>query len=245
MRILGVDTSSAHASVAIIENSRPISEKFHRSQDSIKARAAHARNNHAAILLPLVDSALGVAALTLSDISVFAVAIGPGSFTGLRIGLSTVKGLAYGTGTPIIGVSTLHAIAARIDDFNGIICAILDARKKEVYAAIFRRSARSLERLTDDGVMSCERLGELLRQFNPPESILLTGEGTTAYGERLVLSLGNEARVCQDETEPTVAAAVALLGEAHFTRTGALPPASIAPHYLRPAEAELGSLKSV
>ena len=244
MRILGVDTSSAHASAAIVENGRLLSEKFYRAQVSNTARAAHPRHNHAAILLPLIDSALGGAALTLSDISGFAVAIGPGSFTGLRIGLSTVKGLAYGSDTPIIGVSTLHAIAARISDFNGVICAILDARKKEVYAAIFRRSPRSLERLTDDAVMPCERLGELLRQFNPPHSILLTGDGTTAYGERLVLSLGNEVRVCRDETAPTVAAAVAFLGEAHFACGGALPQGAIAPHYLRPAEAQLGLPKS-
>ncbi|HEY7556465.1 MAG TPA: tRNA (adenosine(37)-N6)-threonylcarbamoyltransferase complex dimerization subunit type 1 TsaB [Candidatus Binatia bacterium] len=244
MRILGVDTSSAHASVAIVENGRLISEKFHRVQAAKTARAAHPRNNnHAATLLPLIDSALKVAALNVNDISAFAVAIGPGSFTGLRIGLSTVKGLAYGSGAPLVGVSTLQAIAARISDFTGVICAILDARKKEVYAAIFRRRPRSLERLTDDGVMSCERLGELLRQFNPPHAILLTGDGTTAYGERLVLSLGNEVRVCQNETTPTVAAAVARLGEADLA-FGALPRGLIAPHYLRPAEAQLGLPKS-
>ena len=243
MRLLGVDTSSSHASVAIVENGRLISEKMHRPDASITTSAAHSRNNHAAILLPLIDSALGGAALTLSDISGFAVAIGPGSFTGLRIGLSTVQGLAYGSGISVIGVSTLHAIAARINDFNGIICAILDARKKEVYAALFSRSACSLKRLTDDAVVTCETLGELLRQFNPAQAILLTGDGTMTYGERLVVALGSQVRVCQNETAPTVAAAVALLGEAHVARGATLPQASLSPHYVRPAEAELGSRK--
>ena len=243
MRLLGVDTSSSHASVAIVENGRVISEKWHRPDASITTSAARLRNSHAAILLPLIDSALGGAALTLSDISGFAVAIGPGSFTGLRIGLSTVQGLAYGSGISVIGVSTLHAIAARINDFNGIICAILDARKKEVYGALFRWSACSLKRLTDDAVVSCERLGELLRQFNPAQPILLTGDGTITYGERLVVSLGSQVRVCQNEIAPTVAAAVALLGEAHVARGAALPQASLSPHYVRPAEAELGSRK--
>lgn len=243
MRLLGVDTSSSHASVAIVENGRLISEKLHRPDASITSSAAHSRNNHAAILLPLIDSALGGAALTLSEISGFAVAIGPGSFTGLRIGLSTVQGLAYGSGISVIGVSTLHAIAARISDFNGIICAILDARKKEVYRALFRRSACSLKRLTDDAVVSCERLGELLRQFNPAQPILLTGDGTITYGERLVVSLGSQVCVCQNETSPTVAAAVAFLGEAHFACGAALPQTSLSPHYVRPAEAELSSRK--
>ena len=91
--------------------------------------------------------------------------------------------------------------------------------------------------------MSCERLGELLREFNPAQPILLTGDGTTTYGERLVVSLGRQVRVCQNEIAPTVAAAVALLGEAHVARGAALPQASLSPHYVRPAEAELGSRK--
>jgi tRNA threonylcarbamoyladenosine biosynthesis protein TsaB len=243
MRLLGVDTSSSHASVAIVENGRLISEKWHGPEASITRSAARSRNNHAVILLPLIDSALGGAALTLSDISGFAVAIGPGSFTGLRIGLSTVQGLAYGSDISVIGVSTLHAIAARIKDFNGIICAILDARKNEVYAALFSRSACSLKRLTDDAVVSCERLGELLRQYSPGQPILLTGDGAMTYGERLVVSLGSEVLVCQNETAPTVAAAVALLGEAHVACGAALPQASLSPHYVRAPEAELGSRK--
>jgi tRNA threonylcarbamoyladenosine biosynthesis protein TsaB len=243
MRLLGVDTSSSHASVAIVENGRLISEKMHRPDASITTSAAHSRNNHAAILVPLIDSALGGAALTLSDISGFAVAIGPGSFTGLRIGLSTVQGLAYGSGISVIGVSTLHAIASRINDFNGIICAILDARKKEVYGALFSRSACSLKRLTDDAVVTCERLGELLRQVNPGQPILLTGDGTMTYGERLVVALGSRVRVSQNETAPTVAAAVAFLGEAHVAVGAALPQASLSPNYVRPAEAGLGSRK--
>lgn len=244
MRVLGVDTSSAHASVAVAENGRLIGEKFHRPAASITTRAPHSRNNHAEVLLPLIESALAEAALTLSDISGFAVAIGPGSFTGLRIGLSTVQGLAYGSGVPVTGVSTLHAVAGRISDFNGVVCAILDARKKEMYAAMFGRSAGALERLTDDTVMSCDKLGELLRRVNSQQPVLLTGDGTATYGERLLASLGSRVRICPGATSPTVAAAVALLGESHFTRGAPLSQASLAPHYVRPAEPELSSPKS-
>lgn len=244
MRLLGVDTSSSNASVAIVENGRLISEKMHRQDAAIKTSATLSRNNHAATLLPLIDSMLGEASLTLSDIFGFAVAIGPGSFTGLRIGLSTVKGLAYGSAVPVTGVSTLHAIAARISDFDGVICAILDARRKAAYAALFRRSAGVLERLTDDGVMSCEKLSALLRQGNRAQPILLTGDGTSAYGECLVSSLESDVRICRDDTMLTVAAAVARLGEADLANCAAPAPASLAPHYGRPAGAELGSGKS-
>jgi len=239
MRLLGIDTASSRASAAIVENGRLISEKIHRPNASTAARTAGSRNGHAENLLPLIDSALQAAAFSLSDISGYAVAIGPGSFTGLRIGLSTVKGLSYGSGLPVTGVSTLHAIAARISDFNGVICPVLDARKKEVYAAMFRAGASFLERLSDDVVVSCDRLGEILRQFAPSEPILLAGDGASVYGAPLIASVGSQVRICREETLPTVATGVALLGEACLARGTALPRALVAPRYLRAAGAEL------
>jgi tRNA threonylcarbamoyladenosine biosynthesis protein TsaB len=243
MRVLGVDTSSSHASVAITENGRLICEKIHCPQTLVASSIVQSKNNHAETLLPLIELALGTAALSLGDISGFAVAVGPGSFTGLRIGLSTVKGLVYGTGTPVTSVSTLHANAVRISNFNGVICAILDARKKEAYAAIFRRNGWLLERLSDDRVMSHDKLLELIRGFDEPKPILLTGDGINTFGERLVRSCGDQVRICHDETLPTVAAAVALVGEGQFARGAAPSSASLMPLYLRPAEAKVGPRK--
>jgi tRNA threonylcarbamoyl adenosine modification protein YeaZ len=90
----------------------------------------------------------------VGEIAGIAVSIGPGSFTGVRIGLSTVKGLAYGADMPAVGISTLHAIAARVSGFDGIVCPILDARKRDVYAAIFRKQGNQLERLAADSEFS-------------------------------------------------------------------------------------------
>jgi tRNA threonylcarbamoyladenosine biosynthesis protein TsaB len=244
MKLLGIDTASSHASAAIVENGRLISEKIHRPKGSIAAGAGGSRNDHAENLVPLIESALQGAALFLSDISGCAVAIGPGSFTGLRIGLSTAKGLCYGSGIPVVGVSTLHAIAARIRDFSGVICPVLDARKKEVYAALFHARAGFLERLSDDVAVSCDRLGELLRQFGPSEPILLAGDGATVYGEPLIASVGRQVHICQDATLPTTATAVALLGEACLASGTALAQVLVSPRYLRGAGAELCSRKS-
>ena len=149
MRIVGIDTSSATASVALLEDGQIIAERCH--PISIAGHAAGLagfKSNHAEILLPLVESVARQARVSLPEVSGIALSIGPGSFTGLRIGLSTVKGLAYGWGIPVVGVSTLLAQAARVGDFDGVICSFLDARKHEVYAALFRKSKHGLTRLT-------------------------------------------------------------------------------------------------
>jgi tRNA threonylcarbamoyladenosine biosynthesis protein TsaB len=243
MRLLGVDTSSTHASVAIVENGGIICEKIYRREGSVASDRTHRNNSHAEILLPLIESALTAAGFSLGDISGFAVAIGPGSFTGLRIGLSMVKGLAYGCDVATVGISTLHASAARESDFNGVVCALLDARKKEVYAAFFRRRGGPLERLTEDRVMSFGALIDTLHQFGSAHPILLTGSGVTEYGNPVMECLGSHVRVRSDQGLPSVAGAVALLGEACFARGEGGPLTSLVPRYLHSSEPQSRALK--
>ncbi len=243
MNFLGIDTSSVHASVAIADNGRVLSETSHRPQTSNAIGAVGLRSNHAEILISLIESALREAALSLRDILGYSVAIGPGSFTGLRIGLSTVKGLTYASSAPIFGVSTLHAYAARVEDFDGIICALLDARKREVYAAVFRCRGGSLERLNEDALMSFEALRYQLQGFSGMEPILVTGSGITQYGDALARSLGKRVCLSDDASMPTVASAVALLGEAQSACGAASISAAAAPRYLRSPEAEVNAQK--
>ncbi len=233
MTFLGVDTSSSHASVAIIDDGRIIAETFPCGEAAVSSNGSHSRNNHTEALLSLIDSTVTAAGLSLADLSGFAVAIGPGSFTGLRIGLSTVKGLSYGSGTPVVGVSTLHACAARISDFDGYICAILDARKKELYVALFGLHHGLLERLTEDGVMSFEQLVDALRRLGDSESILVTGDGVALYREALVCALGAQISSPKNEKLSTIAAAVALLGEATFNAGAVASASALTPLYLR------------
>lgn len=238
MRFLGVDTSSSHASVAVTDNGRIITETFHSAEAAVLSNGLRSRNNHAEAVLPLIDSTLTAAGLSLTDLSGFAIAIGPGSFTGLRIGLSTVKGLSYGSGAPVVGVSTLHAWAARMSDFDGYICAILDARKKELYAALFGRHQGLLERVTDDGVMSFEQLMDVVRRLGCSESILFTGDGVAPYRESLVCALGTHICAPENENLSTIAATVALLGEATLTAGPLASASALTPLYLRRAESE-------
>lgn len=237
MRFLGIDTSSSRASVALTTHGRIISEDFS-GEVKHASNEGRWRNNHAEVLLSLIDSTLTAADCRLGDLSGFAVASGPGSFTGLRIGVSTLHGLSYGSRIPVIGVSTLHACAFRVSHFEGPICAILDARKKELYAALFRARNGALERVIPDQVMSFQRLVELVTLQDCSEPILFTGDGLRQYGELLRHALGKQVVLGENELVPTVASAVALLGEATLSGGQGASPASLTLRYLRAADAE-------
>jgi tRNA threonylcarbamoyladenosine biosynthesis protein TsaB len=174
--------------------------------------------------------------VSLQNITGFALSIGPGSFTGLRIGLSTVKGLAYGWQIPVVGVSTLFAHAARVTDYEGLICALLDARKNEVYAAVFRKTADIVNRVTEDVVASAANVVEMVRGLQRGSPCLFVGDGAVVY-KHLFLELPG---VCLPETTnyPTVAAAVARLGEDRFRSNRVDDLGALTPAYVRPSEAE-------
>jgi len=237
--ILGIDTATATASAALVEDGKLILEEARPGHPQGAPFGSTGRGSHAENLLPLVDTVLKRAGLSLYDVSAFAVSIGPGSFTGLRIGLSTVKGLVYGWKAPVIGVPTLLAVAARVTDWEGLICPFLDARKKEAYAALFRRDARVLKRLTEDLVSPPERIIRQIRSSSNGEPCLLIGDGTKVYGDLIKASLGDRGLLTLGEAYPSTAFAVARLGEERFLKREFDPPATLAPLYLRPSEAEL------
>jgi tRNA threonylcarbamoyladenosine biosynthesis protein TsaB len=239
MIILGIDTATATASAALVEDARLIAEQPGVDLPAAHNGAAIYRSNHAEILLPLIDGLLDRAGIRLADVSAFAVAIGPGSFTGLRIGLSTVKGLAYGSEAPVVGVPTLEAVAARVNDSEGFICSFLDARKKEVYAALFHRQGATLERVSDDAVLAPESVVESVRRLTNGAPCLFVGNATRTYAEVLGAILGEKFRWNPDENYPSVAAAVALLAGEKILRRESDPMGPLVPVYLRPAEAEL------
>jgi tRNA threonylcarbamoyladenosine biosynthesis protein TsaB len=236
MRILGLDTSISVASVAISEDGRLVAEDFYPRKGS--AEGSGAKSNHAEIILPLVESVLRRAGIGLSDVGGIAVSIGPGSFTGVRIGLSTVKGLAYGTGMPAVGISTLQAIAARIAGFEGMVCPILDARKGEVYAAVFRTHGNRLERLTQDALMPILSFLEELRNLEKTVRCLFIGDAVIAYRPLLQQMSGLQTYIADEEAMPSVAAAIAFLSERQFTEQRAVRLEDLAPVYLRRPECE-------
>ena len=240
MITLGLDTSTATASVALIEDGRLILEEVRRGRAKGNGPTAlNPRANHAETLLPLVENLLKNSNRSWEQISALAVSIGPGSFTGLRIGLSTVKGLAYGWDVPVIGVPTLLAVAARVTGWNGLICPLLDARKKEVYTALFRTTGgKGLERLTEDLVCSPERILQHIQSLGG-EPCLMIGDGPEVY-ERLIKEiLGEETLITSGESYPSIAYSVACIAEERVRRGELDAPGSLVPLYLRPSEAEL------
>ena len=236
MRILGLDTSISVASVAISEDGRLVAEDFYPRRGN--AEGSGAKSNHAEIIVPLVDSVLRRAGIELSDIAGIAVSIGPGSFTGVRIGLSTVKGFAYGTGVPAVGISTLQAMAARVAAFEGRVCPILDARKGEVYTALFRKQGKQLERLTQDALMPLLSFLEELRGLGNPAPCLFIGDGVTTYRPVLERVPDLQIYIANEQAMSSLAASIALLSERQFNDHRAVRLEDLTPVYLRRPECE-------
>jgi len=237
MRILGIDTATPTASVALIEDQKILAEQIHRQAKISSDQAAPPpKGNHAEVLVALIRSLLAGASLSLSQLSGIAVTIGPGSFTGLRIALATVKGIAYEWGVPVVGVSTLHANAVRVLD-NGIICSLLDARKQEVYAALFRRAGKVFTRVSEDAVLPVGRVSELLSDCGAVNPFLV-GDGASAYEIQLRKSFGDAMRFSTGDEFGSVAAQAALLARQRFLAAATDDLGALSPHYLRSSEAQ-------
>lgn len=172
--ILGIDSSAISAGCALVEGGKIVAEEF-----------LNTRHTHSETLLPMVSSMLKSTGVGLSDVERIAVTTGPGSFTGLRIGIATVKGLCMGAEKPCVGVSTLEAIAYNFIGIDGIICACMDARCKQVYNALFRSEGGVITRLCDDRAVALEELSAELSGLSG--RVILAGDGaeiTDAFTER-------------------------------------------------------------
>jgi tRNA threonylcarbamoyladenosine biosynthesis protein TsaB len=223
MLVLGIETSTKQGGVAIIGADRVVCETV------LNVEVTHSER-----LLPAVDRALDEARTTLEGLGGIAVSIGPGSFTGLRIGLSTAKGLAYATGLPLVGVPTLEAMAWALPAARWQVCPVLDARKQEVYAALFRHEPEGLRRMMDDAAMAPEDLCRLIR--NPT---LFLGDGVDAYGALFRERLGERVLLPPLASRGARPACVAELGRRRLLRGERDAPDTLVPRYLRPSEAEL------
>ena len=164
MKILSVDSSAIVASVALSDDGRLLAEY-----------TLNNKNTHSETLLPMIESLLSFFSMSADDVDLFAVSTGPGSFTGVRIGTATVKGLAFAKGKPCVGVSTLEAIAYNLRFHKGIVCPVMNARRSQVYTAIFRSDGEKLERLTEDLAISISELDGMLAEYS--EEIVLAGDG--------------------------------------------------------------------
>ena len=162
--ILGIDSSAITAGCALYDNGKVIAEQF-----------LNTKHTHSQTLLPMVETMLKSAEVALADVDVIAVTAGPGSFTGLRIGIASVKGMAMGAGKRCIPISTLEAIAYNFVGVDGIICCAMDARCGQVYNALFKSENGVITRLCEDRAVKSADLYEELKKLDG--RIILAGGG--------------------------------------------------------------------
>ena len=228
MKLLTIDTSTTACSVAISHGERLISESL-----------LNLGKTHASRLLSLVDSALGSAGLAVSDLDGIGVALGPGSFTGLRVGISTAKGLALAAKKPVGGFSSLAMLAMNIPWASHPVCPMFDAKKKEVYAALY--NCRDLPyQLIEDCVAPP---GDFLERLDG--TTIFVGEGALAYRQLIIERLGDKAVFAPPPYHLPRASNGAILARRVFEAGEAISPSMLLPRYIRASEAELAKLKKL
>lgn len=222
MKLLAIDTATRVAGAAVLSEERLICENI-----------VDYKLKHSEKLMPTIALMLENSGLTYADIDVFAAATGPGSFTGLRIGLATVKGLAQACAKPVIAVSTLEALAYNLAYSDGLICPVLDARRNQVYTALFETDGSGrVARLTADSARSLEALQEILARTDRP--VYLIGDGAAKFADALTSAA--DVRLVAPYQRMGHAGALAACALAH--RDEARDLRDIAPVYLRPSYAE-------
>lgn len=226
MKILAVDSTAHTATVALCED-----EKL------IALFSQNTKYTHSEILLAMVNSLLAESAFTIADMDAFAVAVGPGSFTGVRIGVSLCKGLAFGTNKPCIPVSTIEALAYNLSGTEGIICPVMDARRNQFYSGIFRGTEKNIIRLNEDCAISAEQLYEKLSKYSD-ESIYFVGDGYALA--HTMISLPN-IKTTSEILRYQNAASVAFCAYNIYTRSAdktQFTDSALAATYLRQSQAE-------
>ncbi|MEZ4600477.1 MAG: tRNA (adenosine(37)-N6)-threonylcarbamoyltransferase complex dimerization subunit type 1 TsaB [Syntrophotaleaceae bacterium] len=221
--LLSIDTSTPAGSIAVSRGDQLLGELL------VNSPATHTDR-----LLLSMERLLQDVAIDLGEIDAFAVAVGPGSFTGLRVGVATAKGLALATGKPVIGVSSLQSLAAQIPFCRYPVCAMMDARKKEVYGGLYRWEGGLPALQGREVVLPPEKMLEQL-----DGEVLFVGNGSAVYRTMIVRRLGQRAHFapwCLDLPRASTLSTLALSAYRNGRTLSAL---ELLPTYIRPSEAEL------
>ena len=213
--ILSIDSSAVTASAALTDGDNVIRSEF-----------VNKGLTHSETLLPMIKRVMGDVAY--SELEAIAITAGPGSFTGVRIGVATAKGLAFKFSTPCIPVSTLEAIAYNFINENAVICAVMDARRMQFYNALFKVENGKIEHLTPDRAISLEDLQKELRQY---EDVIIAGDGARLCADNIGL---DNCRIADEESVYQNAVSLAKAAE----KNKKIPPEKLMPVYLRQSQAE-------
>ena len=225
MKILGLDSSGIVASVAIVEDDVLIAEY-----------TVNYKKTHSQTLLPMLDEIAKMTELDLNSIDAIAVAAGPGSFTGLRIGSATAKGLGLALEKPLIAIPTVEGLAYNLYDISGLICPIMDARRKQVYTGIYRFTDHQLKVVEDQMAVPMETVIEKLNQYG--EAVTFLGDGVPVFHELIAEKMTVPYSFAPAHVNKQRAAAVAALGEIYYRQGKTETAMEHVPDYLRVSQAE-------
>lgn len=225
MKILGLDSSGIVASVAIVEDDVLIAEY-----------TVNYKKTHSQTLLPMLDEIAKMTELDLNSIDAIAVAAGPGSFTGLRIGSATAKGLGLALKKPLIAIPTVEGLAYNLYDISGLICPIMDARRKQVYTGIYRFTDHQLKVVEDQMAVPMETVIEKLNQYG--ETVTFLGDGVPVFHELIAEKMTVPYSFAPAHVNKQRAAAVAALGEIYYRQEKTETAMEHVPDYLRVSQAE-------
>ena len=224
MKILALETSAKSASAAVVEDGAILAES-----------AVNTGLTHSQTLMPMLCGMLDAARLNLSDMGLIAVSRGPGSFTGIRIGIGAAKGLAQGLSIPCFGVSTLEGLAFLYRGLRGLVCPVMDARCGQVYGALFEVGGGRVTRLTEDAALPAEEMACLCRKQK--KQIFLVGDGAQMCYNKTEFKAFTPF-LLEEPLRQQHASGVAKAAAAAFARGQAVTAAELLPLYLRLPQAE-------
>lgn len=226
MKILALDSTENTAAVALTED-----------ETLIASTVINAGRSHSELLLPAIENIMNASRISYSDIDVFACSSGPGSFTGVRIGVSTIKGLAFGRNAVCIGVSATEALAYNYVNIDGIICPCMDARRSQLYNAIFRSENGVITRLTEDRSISSSDLALELERYDEPIYVCGGGEHIIRAAAEGNPNLRPTPEILKRQNGYSVALCALRQLKVCESKSD-LNDKSISPSYLRPSQAE-------
>lgn len=225
MKILGLDSSGIVASVAVVEDDILVAEY-----------TVNYKKTHSQTLLPMLDEIAKMTELDLNTIDAIAVAAGPGSFTGLRIGSATAKGLGLALKKPLIAVPTVEGLAYNLYDTDGLICPIMDARRRQVYTGIYRFEEHRLVTVEDQMAVPMEEMISKLNEYQQPVTFL--GDGVPVFVDMIAEKLKVPYSFAPAHVNKQRAAAVAALGLIYYKEGRTQTAMEHIPDYLRVSQAE-------
>ncbi len=225
MKVLAVEASSVIAGAALMDGERLVYEAY-----------SHHQKNHSQSLMSLVESALIAGDTRIEEIDLFAVTNGPGSFTGLRIGTATIKGLAMAYDKPVAAIPTLDLLAFNLPFCTDLICPILDARREQVYTTLFHWDGETLIRMNDYQAIQVSDLISRLKSYARP--IHFVGDGISSYQQILMEGLGEYALFAPPHLRYQRASTTAYMGRQYFDMGLCIRYKELEPFYLRQSQAE-------